>query len=329
MQIKHIPGTNNFYATESGDILDSKGNKRKQYTNGDGYKTASVLLENNSWQTFGVHRLVALAHIPTTINTDDLKVNHIDTIKINNSVSNLEWVTDLENNIHSSLLKGSSVRASILCIDENNKKSLINTIEEACVIFDCQEKDIWNSIKNNTTIKNCVLKYNSSKDKTPKELHNKDYFNNIKIKRNIKIMDIFTKRIINFFSLGEAARFFNVKSNHIFNCITVDKKIRIFNRRYVIVDFYNDFPTITEKEYNSITQSLPKEVISYNFTNNSYYIYDSASKFIKYSGLSKKAVTVDLFNGRIRKLNDWIYTYMINNGMSRLKKVVDCSESTT
>lgn len=48
---------------------------------------------------FAVHRLVATTFIP---NTDPKKifVNHIDGNKQNNHVSNLEWVTTQENNIH-------------------------------------------------------------------------------------------------------------------------------------------------------------------------------------------------------------------------------------
>lgn len=57
----------------------SKGNKRKSYQ---------------------VHRLVAMAFIPT----DDysLFINHIDINRLNNKVSNLEWCTQKENVNHSS-----------------------------------------------------------------------------------------------------------------------------------------------------------------------------------------------------------------------------------
>jgi hypothetical protein len=55
---------------------------------------------NGKQQRFYVHRLVALHFIPNNDPLHKTIVNHIDGNKLNNNVSNLEWVTPRENNIY-------------------------------------------------------------------------------------------------------------------------------------------------------------------------------------------------------------------------------------
>lgn len=58
-----------------------------------------TLAKDGKNKSFSVHRLVAEAFI---VNPNNLpQVNHIDLIKINNQVENLEWCTNRDNRIHS------------------------------------------------------------------------------------------------------------------------------------------------------------------------------------------------------------------------------------
>lgn len=58
-----------------------------------------ILHKDNVAYTRSVHRLVAKTFLP---NPDDLpQVNHINEIKTDNNVENLEWCTAHENNLHS------------------------------------------------------------------------------------------------------------------------------------------------------------------------------------------------------------------------------------
>jgi len=73
-------------------------------------------------QGYFIHRLVASAFL--TNNKKLPCVNHKDTIKINNNVSNLEWVTSSENAIHAYLHglmpdnSGENNGRAILCEEE-------------------------------------------------------------------------------------------------------------------------------------------------------------------------------------------------------------------
>lgn len=68
-----------------------------QFENSNGYLRVTLNLNGKAKQ-YLVHRLVAKAFIPNPDNKPD--VNHKDGNKYNNKVSNLEWVTKSENEIH-------------------------------------------------------------------------------------------------------------------------------------------------------------------------------------------------------------------------------------
>ena len=63
-----------------------------------GYSKCTLILDKKAL-TMPIHRLVAQAYIPNPENKPC--VNHIDCNPSNNNVSNLEWVTYSENQIHS------------------------------------------------------------------------------------------------------------------------------------------------------------------------------------------------------------------------------------
>lgn len=69
----------------------------KPGTQSSGYLTVS--LHPRPQRSFLVHRLVALAFLPKPV-SERRQVNHIDGNKRNNVMTNLEWVTPVENNRH-------------------------------------------------------------------------------------------------------------------------------------------------------------------------------------------------------------------------------------
>lgn len=64
----------------------------------DGYSQSSINIDGKK-TTLKMHRLVAQAFIPNPENKP--QVNHINSLRKDNRVSNLEWVTVKENVIHS------------------------------------------------------------------------------------------------------------------------------------------------------------------------------------------------------------------------------------
>jgi hypothetical protein len=83
-----------YTITENGEIINNKnGKKLKPQPNGKGYLRVSI-----GGKLQFIHRLVAEKYIPNPENKP--QVNHKDGNKLNNSVDNLEWVSNMENRQH-------------------------------------------------------------------------------------------------------------------------------------------------------------------------------------------------------------------------------------
>lgn len=82
----------NFHNQKFSKVLNQDFDK---YT--DGYKRVT-LYKNGKRKRYSVHRLVCEAFIPNPENKP--YVNHIDSNRTNNKISNLEWCTPLENTKH-------------------------------------------------------------------------------------------------------------------------------------------------------------------------------------------------------------------------------------
>ena len=99
-----IKGFENYKVSTLGRVMNIKTGKiLTPYTTKNGYQIVNPSRGGVSSNLY-VHRLVAEAFIPT--DDTDLQVNHINGIKSDNRLDNLEWCTSSENHLHRSRTLG-------------------------------------------------------------------------------------------------------------------------------------------------------------------------------------------------------------------------------
>ena len=97
---KPIENFENYEVSTLGRVKNTTTYRMMKLNSKGGYLCIS-LVNTFRQNAFKVHRLVALAFIQNPKNKTD--VNHMDKNKHNNNISNLEWNTRAENNLHGKL----------------------------------------------------------------------------------------------------------------------------------------------------------------------------------------------------------------------------------
>lgn len=132
------PLNKNYMVSNFGSVYCKNGYKIASFINRNGYEYVKIDGKNNA-----VHRLVLTTFSPNK-NYLNLDVNHINGIKIDNRLSNLEWSTRSENCIHAVIHGLSKIGESHPNSIHTNKE-----IEYICKLIKsgCTAKDISNCLK--------------------------------------------------------------------------------------------------------------------------------------------------------------------------------------
>lgn len=135
----------NYFISSKGRVKNKKTNK---ITNG--YKTLNGYMQTEVTngeirKKVYIHRLVAIAFIPNLNNLP--QVNHIDENKLNNNMSNLEWVTEKYNSNHGTRTIRSSRNRykKVIQFDlSNNILNTYNSVTEASKLTKISQPQISN-----------------------------------------------------------------------------------------------------------------------------------------------------------------------------------------
>ena len=122
-----------------------KGKILKVFKDKDGYMNVN-LYKNAEIKQFKVSRLVAQAFIPNIDNKP--QVNHIDGNRYNNQVSNLEWCTSRENNLHAFRNNLMKTQIKVKIIDKETGTIIYpSSLSEGCKLINQNHAYLSTKIK--------------------------------------------------------------------------------------------------------------------------------------------------------------------------------------
>jgi len=220
----YVPGYSRYIINKEGVCLDTFNDKLMNVRISNDYHCFGLQPDHSKfWTKIGIHRVLALAFLDYPATVDILQVNHIDGIKYNNELSNLEWCTPKYNVLHArenGLLNNGKI---VLCRDV-----VTNTITEYISTSECARQIGINKTSLLERLQrkgqlvypgNLQFKYKS--DETPwreiKDLKSEFLLRNLP--RPVKVKNIFTGEIKTFDRIKDAATHYNLNLGGLDNAL--------------------------------------------------------------------------------------------------------------
>ena len=116
--LKDVPNHKGYFCSEDGRLFSNRKGGLKEVLGSpdkDGYLKVTLVRDDGKIKYYRKHRVIAL----TFLGHSSLQVNHKDLNKQNNSLSNLEYVSQRENQSHRRIKNGYEVG---VCWDKKSNK---------------------------------------------------------------------------------------------------------------------------------------------------------------------------------------------------------------
>lgn len=307
--IKPIPGGEGFTVSSLGIVRTPEGIPAKTYYSQDYHYVYCYL--HGVKAKHRIHRLVLEAFEPID-NPDEMQVNHKNSLRYDNRLENLEWVTLKENIVHGRRTKGSTISFPVdMWNIVTGEKVSFNSVRETK--YHTSISKSWETVLKWTTMPNDVVHHDGWRIKRKEEewLELPEERKNPKTfleghKRPIAAMDLETGATYIFSSQREASRHTRVAESTI-SLELADGKQKLIIDRYAfkyLDEPWRKFKSIMEE----IKESDPsrKPIISRDKDGNEK-VYKSAADISRDLNIAKTSVLYNVNQNNGLDIDKLIY----------------------
>lgn len=211
----YIPGFSRYLVNRQGEVLSvARGTLLSPYQDKSGYMMYGVQPDVGKRTIVGMHRLLMLAYTKYGPKIDSLDVNHLDTVKDNNNLNNLEWASRKRNSIHAHY-NGLNNSMPVLVRDTVTKEVVrYYSIEETARCMNLNGETVRQRLMTSpTNVYNHRYQFKYEDD--TRDWTQDEQLVYVNTSRAISIESIATGNILVKNSIVEAANFFNVSDGTI------------------------------------------------------------------------------------------------------------------
>lgn len=301
-----IPGFPMFVINKQGSIKSRKTNRiLKQRLSAYGYPESTIYdNDKDKWRGICIHILLARAFIPNNDPSNKCFVNHIDGNKLNNSLSNLEWVSSKENNLHAvnNGLRNDNIPCKVHDLDNDTVivyQSLSRASEEIGIRCKRITRNIGNKIIPSLFLKRYEIKLlNDSSDwfYTNDNRHDKFFLKGPYQALNIKNKSVIEKDTMYSLSLET-----NVHEDRILWALQTND-LRTYKGYYFRVKSNEAWP----ETFKAIIPMIARKIIAINIFTNEKIHFNSISHTLQCMGMDKRTLKNRLHSKKPYK--DWLFT---------------------
>lgn len=209
----YIPGYTRYLINRQGQVISAaKGDFLSPYEDANGYMMFGVQPDVGKRTIVGMHRLLALAFLYYTHNVDSLDVNHIDTMKANNVLPNLEWVSRQRNNKHAHENGLNNSQAVLVRDVITNEVTRYYSSEECGRVMGMSGGAIrLRAVSADGKVFAGLYQFKLEGDTTPWVIHESvDQYDHVLLAKPVYMESIKTGESLTFPSIKAAAHFFSV-----------------------------------------------------------------------------------------------------------------------